>query len=87
VEPVWKVIAAASLLLVVVAVARGRRRGDPPLKVLENALFLGLPLLVSFGRFAPVLRRLWLVGLVLVGVGMFWRMRRGTPRPPSSPPH
>lgn len=85
-EPVWKAIAAASLVLVAVAVARGRRRRDPPLRILENALFLGLPLLVSFGRFAPVLRRLWLVGVVLVGVGIFWRMLRGTPRPPSSPP-
>ena len=75
-DPLWKAITAISLVLVVVTIVVGRRRGQPRLRILENALFVGLPLMMAFGRYAPVLRRLWLVGLVFVGLGMIGRLFR-----------
>jgi hypothetical protein len=76
VEPFWKAITAISLVLVVATIVVGRRRGQPRLRILENALFAGLPLMMAFGRYAPLLRRLWLVGLVVVGLGMIGRLFR-----------
>ena len=75
-DPLWRAITAISLVLVVVTIVVGRRRGQPRLRILENALFVGLPLMMAFGRYAPVLRRLWLVGLVIVGLGMIGRLFR-----------
>ena len=75
-DPLWKAITAISLVLVVVTIVVGCRRGQPRLRILENALFVGLPLMMAFGRYAPVLRRLWLVGLVFVGLGMIGRLFR-----------
>jgi hypothetical protein len=85
VEPFWRSITAISLVLVVVTIVRGRRRGQPRLRILENALFAGLPLMMAFGRYAPVLRRLWLVGLVAVGIGMVVRLFRPTATKPPRP--
>jgi len=65
-----KFAVAASVVLAIMYVVRGRRRKDDAAKIFRDSLPCGLPLLMGLMLLFPSLGAVWLVGL-LVLAGMF----------------
>jgi hypothetical protein len=66
----------AALALAVAYVVRGVRRGDPPRKILDDSLPVGIPLFIPLGLSDAPWSTVGIVGLLSVVARMWWVIAR-----------
>jgi hypothetical protein len=67
---------AAGVVLAAFYVVHGVRRGDPPGKILGDALPAGIVLFLSLPSVVPHTGVVSLVGMGLVALGLLWKVIR-----------